>query len=356
VAIEIPDKNRTAAKHSRPGASQYSPMDTHVAETVAHTGQHLWPDDLALDALRNAAAAFVALDSAAATDSLSAAVEHALRNVWSAIEQCEDAGIDKREILAHLGPARAIHARSPFIARAQEWPRGYPGDFETIEYLCAAENRAVPATVAYALEELALRSPITGQHRNKVAFQADAILAACRRTAGRARILSIGCGGCRDIRSIEPDLSTTAAEFVLCDLDYEALDFALHRLGPLASRCTYLNATIPRVLRKLVPYGPFDLAIAGGVFDYLPDRWVILSMRSIWQSLLAQKGSLVFTNIRRGNPFRVWLEYLVNWELTERDEQDIRARCSETGIPASCIRIQPDATGLALLVTCERPD
>jgi len=63
----------------------------------------------------------------------------------------------------------------------------------------------------------------------------------------------------------------TDVEFVLCDIDYEALDVALHALGPLAGRCTYLNATVPRVLRRLVRLGPFDLAIAGGVFDYLPD-------------------------------------------------------------------------------------
>ena len=154
----------------------------------------------------------------------------------------------------------------------------------------------------HALEELALRSSIAGQHRNKVRSQAQAILAACRRTNGRARILSIGCGGCRDIRSIASTLLATDVEFVLCDIDYEALDFALHALGPLAGRCTYLNATVPRVLRKLVRFGTFDLAIAGGVFDYLPDRWVTLSARSIWETLLPPTGSLVFTNIKRGKP------------------------------------------------------
>jgi hypothetical protein len=264
-------------------------MMPSTAQTLVMGEQHSWPDDLALGSLRRAAAALVALDTTPARDDLPRAVERALRALWRAIEGCEEAGIDKREILAHLGDARAIHARSPFIARAQTWPRGYPGDFETIEYLCAAENRASPGTVPHALEECALPSAITAQHRNKVAFQADAILAACRRTDGRARILSVGCGGCRDIRSIANALLPTSAEFVLCDIDYEALDFSLHALGPLAGRCTYLNATVRRVLRRLAPFGPFDLAIAGGVFDYLPDRWVILSARTIWQTLLAPK-------------------------------------------------------------------
>ena len=313
-------------------------------------------DDVALESLRNAANAFVELGAAATGDDLNEAVERGVNNLCRAIETCEREGIDKREILAQLGPARAIHAQSPFIARAQDWPRGYAGDFETIEYLCDAINRAEPGSLGYALEDLALRSPITGQHRNKLAFQADAILSACTRKQEGARILSIGCGGCRDIRSIAEPLLQTKAEFVLCDFDYEALDFALHALGPLAERCTYLNATLPRVVPKLVPYGPFDLVIGGGVFDYLPDRWVTLSARNIWQTLLAPRGEFVFTNIKRGNAFRVWLEYLANWELRERDEAEVLRCCTEADIPASAIRIREDGTGLALLIQCQRPD
>jgi len=316
----------------------------------------VYQDDVALESLRQAASALVALDVDSSGDDLDEAVDPAIARLCRAIEACEDARIDKREILGQLGHARAVHARSPFIRRLQEWPRGYPGDYETIEYLCDATNRAPVGSLAHALEALALRSPIASQHRNKVAFQAAAVLSACNRKHGAARILSIGCGGCRDIRSVVFPLLQTKAEFVLCDLDYDALDFTLHALGPLAERCTYLNATIPRVLRKLVPFGPFDLAIAGGLFDYLPDRWVTLTARNIWHTLLAPGGELVFTNIKRGNPFRVWLEYLGNWELRERDENDVLRCCTEGDIPKSALQIQLDGTGLALLVKCKRPD
>jgi hypothetical protein len=132
-------------------------------------------DDVALDSLRNAASALVSLDAAPSREDLDRAVERAVNVLWRAIEACEEAGIDRREILARLGTARTIHARSPFIARAQDWPRGYPGDYETIEYLCDAANRAAPG-LGHALEALAFRSPITCQHRNKVAFQADAMV------------------------------------------------------------------------------------------------------------------------------------------------------------------------------------
>jgi extracellular factor (EF) 3-hydroxypalmitic acid methyl ester biosynthesis protein len=311
-------------------------------------------EDHALESLKDAAADLTRLVAISGEADFTAAVKLALDRTCRAIEACEDAGLEKREILAHLGGARAANALSPFIARAQTWPRGYAGDFETVEYLCDGANRAPAGSLGHALEELALTSPITAQHRNKVTFQAHRILAACDRKPDGAQVLSIGCGGCRDIRSIAGRLRERADQFVLCDFDYDALDFALHALGPLSGRCTYLNATVPRVLSRLSPYGPFDLVIVGGVFDYLPDRWVTLTLRHIWESLLAVDGEVIFTNVVRGNPFRVWLEYLANWELIERDEADVRRCGLAAGMPADALSIERDGTGLAMLVSATR--
>jgi extracellular factor (EF) 3-hydroxypalmitic acid methyl ester biosynthesis protein len=44
---------------------------------------------------------------------------------------------------------------------------------------------------------------------------------------------------------------------------------------------------------------------------------------------------VVFTNIARGNPFRVSIEYLGDWRLIERSEQDIVRLCHAAGIPAA---------------------
>ena len=95
------------------------------------------------------------------------------------------------------------------------------------------------ALVAHAIEEYALASPIAQQHRNKVAFQAGKITDTWRRKDGCPRILTIGCGGCRARRSLPEEVRSSEIEFVLCDLDETALDFALHHLGPLAERRTY---------------------------------------------------------------------------------------------------------------------
>jgi extracellular factor (EF) 3-hydroxypalmitic acid methyl ester biosynthesis protein len=275
-----------------------------------------------------------------------------IHEICDALYDAESAGVPPDELRALVAGARAVHAQSSFIRRLQEWPRGYPGDFETIERLWQAENHESPGTVAHAFETYALSSSIAQQHRNKVALQAACIrqtMAAGR----RARILSIGCGSCPDLRSVA-DQATPFSEFVLCDSDPDALTYSRARLTTIAERCLFVQGMVPRVLRRVRGTGPFDLILAGGLFDYLSDRFIVRTLHESWHELLAPDGRILFTNIGRGNPFRVWLEYLANWRLIERSEADIIALCREAEIPVEPVLVR-DATGLSIVAVLRKP-
>ena len=64
------------------------------------------------------------------------AVTSLLYNLTWAISSCEDCGIPREPILENLKSIRQICSRSSFLNRLQTWPRGYQGDFETVEYFC----------------------------------------------------------------------------------------------------------------------------------------------------------------------------------------------------------------------------
>jgi hypothetical protein len=109
---------------------------------------------------------------------------------------------------------------------------------------------------------------------------------------------------------------------------------------------------VPRVLRQTRDYGPYHLISAGGLFDYLPDRLVSLTL-GIACKLLAPGGRMVFTNIGAGNPFRVWLEYMADWKLIERSEQEVERLCRDAGISAP-VTLERDSTGLAILASTRK--
>jgi hypothetical protein len=269
-----------------------------------------------------------------------------VHDICHALTHCEAAGAPVASIFEALENARAIHGQSPFVTRLQNWPRGYPGDFETIEWLWRGENRAPGGTLAHAIERYALTAAIAQQHRNKVSFQAACMLQAFA-TARPCRILSLGCGSNPDLRTVL-DQVPPSARLVLCDADRDALEYSRERLAPLGDRCQFVRGFVPRVLRRVREHGPFDLILAGGLFDYLNDRFIAHTLADAWNTLLSPSGRIVFTNIATGNPYRVWIEYLADWKLIERSEDDIIGLCRLGGIPAPPVIVR-DATSLALV-------
>lgn len=267
--------------------------------------------------------------------------------ICATIAECEAADLTREEIVRILEPVRGVHARSPFVARLQQWPRGYAGDFETVEYLLAGTNHAEDP-MARACEAYALTRSIAQQHRNKVHHQAARLLRTMQAAPGRSRIASIACGSCPDLRSLLPLLPAMAGEVWLNDLDPDALRFSQSELRTIESHCQYRQADALTFARRL-PRASFDLVLAGGLYDYLDDRVASLLIQMADRAL-APGGTFFFTNIATGNPYRTMIEYLGDWTLIERSEEDVYRLCAAAGIGRGNVSIRRDESGLALLV------
>ncbi|HKR66213.1 MAG TPA: class I SAM-dependent methyltransferase [Thermoanaerobaculia bacterium] len=271
-----------------------------------------------------------------------------LHDICASVLQCEAAGMDRASIVQLLEPARAIHARAPFVRRLQDWPRGYTGDFETVDYICRGRNDAPSGTLEYVCQAYSLNFPIAQQHRNKVQHQAARILKTMMERPRESRILALACGGAPDFALIAPMLENLAGEIWLNDADEEALVEASRVVEHIRARCRFIHENAMKIVGR-VP-GGFDLVLAGGLFDYLPDRAAIFLLRTVYRRLLRDGGTFFFTNIARDNPFRCLIEYIGDWFLIERSEDDVIALCREARIPGNAIALRREETGLAVLV------
>lgn len=278
----------------------------------------------------------------------------AMHCVCSRIVAAERAGFEPTAIRAASMVAREVHARSPFVRRLQTWPRGYPGDFETIEYLLAQRVRAPHATVEFWVEYYALSTLIAQQHRNKVAAQAAEVARALSVAGRQTRVLVIAAGSSPDLALVEDQLRDRECEVVLNDGDEAALAFSLTRLAAIGHRLRAVHGNAVTSATKLAPFGPFDLILAGGLFDYLSDRHAAFLAEAVWERLLAPGGRFFFTNLGRQNPYRVWMEYMADWRLIERSEADLLWLVSSACGPAAVCSIVPEGTGLSWLVSVDR--
>jgi len=272
-----------------------------------------------------------------------------VHHLCAAILACENASMTRDEILDVIEPVRRVHARSPFVERLQKWPRGYPGDFETVEYLIggAAANRAEDR-IARSCEAYALSRSIAQQHRNKIQHQASRLMRTLLMNPGRTRIVSIACGSCPDLRLILDHLPPLVGEVWLNDIDDDALAFSRKALEPIAKHCHFRQGDALTFARRLTR-GAYDLVLAGGLVDYLNERVTTLLIQLAFRAL-APGGVFYFTNIAAGNPYRPLIEYFGNWKLIERTEEDIYRYCENAGVGQGNVTIRRDETGLALLV------
>ena len=260
--------------------------------------------------------------------------------------------IPASEILQSVQPIRDVLSRSPFINHLQTWPRGYQGDYEIVEYIMDAVNKSTVGSWAWNLEGAALQSGIVQQHRNKVRFQAEEFARLVAQHGNRWNMLSLGCGGCRDLFQVLPELREFQGEIVLNDTDANALALAQSRLSMVATlRYRILKSHSIKAVRRLEREPTrFRFVLAGGLFDYLSDRAVTSILRTVFHGLLEADGVCMFTNILSGNSFRPWMEYAVNWKLIERSGAQLMELCKQAGIPEKCVGVATDDSRLALIV------
>jgi extracellular factor (EF) 3-hydroxypalmitic acid methyl ester biosynthesis protein len=98
------------------------------------------------------------------------------------------------------------------------------------------------------------------------------------------------------MRSIQSLLKAKPVQLLLNDMDEDAISHSVTNLPHLAGKLQPVHANVFSVVRTFRARGPFDLIVAGGLFDYLSDRQIAWLLDKL-ASCLKVGGRLCFTNI-----------------------------------------------------------
>jgi SAM-dependent methyltransferase len=265
----------------------------------------------------------------------------------AAIVELEAQGFPREAIHAAVAEVRRIHGASPIIARMQTWPRGYAGDYQTVEIILSGRCLSPKGTLAYHLERFVLDCPASQQHRNKVVVQADMIRQTMHENP-EANILIVACGGCPDLRMLAHELRSFRGELWLNEIDKEALERSVAQIAQAFPGVKAVPGNVVELLRDAKSLPKFDLIVAGGLFDYLDERVARFVIKGA-HACLRPAGRFFFTNIGR-NPYRPWMEYCGEWVLREREAADLSKLATNSGVPEESVRITQETTGLTYLV------
>lgn len=288
---------------------------------------------------------------------------HHFEEVSAEVGQAEIA-VHKSYVRRELHP---IVLCSPFLYRTYTKPLGYAGDYEMVNMMLRNPYEGSSA-FAKLLNFALLRTEPVIAHRNRIDYLVEKLRSECVRRAarGKTRVLNLACGPAMEVqRFLRQCPESDLAEIDLLDFNAETLEFARESLSEAraaAGRRTqlhYFQRSVHQLLRAasqggVDEFSGYDIVYCAGLFDYLSQR-VCKRMVELFTSMLKPGGVVIVTNVATSNPRKAWMEYVMEWNLIYRDENEMVDLVPE-GLNPKDTKVGADATGVNLFLEIELAD
>jgi extracellular factor (EF) 3-hydroxypalmitic acid methyl ester biosynthesis protein len=257
---------------------------------------------------------------------------------------------------------------SPFVYRTYQKPLGYAGDYEMVSMMLRDPYEG-SSLFAKILNRLCLEIPPVIAHRNRIDYLCDSLKREVQRNriAGKpCKIYNLGCGPAQEVQRFlgTGDLADNA-DFLLLDFNDETVAYTTQVLRETRARhgrstpVQVVKRSVQQVLKENFRSGggegeQYDVVYCAGLFDYLSDR-VCKRLLSIFYDKLAPGGLLMATNVHPSNPWRNWMEYLGEWHLVYRTQEEF-LRLAPDGAQPRQTSVLADVTGVNIFLEVRKPD
>lgn len=273
-------------------------------------------------------------------------------------------------INSELRPAHCSYAKrqlhplllcSPFMYRIYQKPLGYAGDYEMVNMILRDPFEG-SSMFAKILNVYILKQAPAEAHRNRVRYLRQKLVEETRRVSRSSqmcRVLNLGCGPAREVSEfLTQDDISDRANLTLLDFNDETLEFANRTLSDARSRARrttglqFIKKSVHQILKEATRPEPadtrYDMIYCAGLFDYLSDR-ICKRLMNYFYDILAPGGLLVATNVDAANPIRNIMEYVFEWHLVYRDQQQLAELLPDRSNPGERTVIA-DTTGSNIFI------
>lgn len=255
----------------------------------------------------------------------------------------------QRELLPYLFLTRTAE-------RSYTKPRGYAGDYLTIEYLYQNQPEG-SGRLGPLLDQCFLNLPVAKAVRNRRSLLSEKIMDVISKKGGEtAEVTSLACGPAEEIFDVFSQLDDpTRLRVKLLDMDFQALAFVSERRDKmkLKSQIKLLNENLIYLAagREKANIGNQDLVYSIGLIDYFNDKFVIALLRFVHE-ILRPGGKVILGNFHPRNPTKALLDYILDWELIHRTEEDMNRLFSASVFDSPCTEICFEDERINLFAEC----
>ncbi|MCD6051165.1 MAG: SAM-dependent methyltransferase, partial [Verrucomicrobia bacterium] len=153
------------------------------------------------------------------------------------------------------------------------------------------------------------------------------------------------------------------AQLTLLDFNDETLESTGQKLNEVKARfrrftgLQFIKKSVHQVLKeggKASALGQqYDFIYCAGLFDYLSDR-ICKRLMTIFYEQLAPGGLVVATNVDACNPIKNIMEYIFEWHLVYRDNNQLGSLIPDDS-PQGMWSVKADHTGANIFVEVRKP-
>jgi SAM-dependent methyltransferase len=271
-------------------------------------------------------------------------------------EQIGDRSPDPPAVRQELG-AKVQHEVLPYLMltkNAERWyskPRGYAGDFLSIEWLyegsAGGTGRLGPLLDRCFLEMDAAKAVC-----NRREILVEEISKTLTARDEPARVLSMACGPARELFDVYGKLADPNRLVATClDIDLQALAFVgdVRDRRKLKSRMRLENGNLVYLAtgRHKLDLPPQDLAYSIGLIDYFNDAFVVKLLDFVHEKL-RPGGRVILGNFHPRNSTKAMMDHVLDWKLIHRDENDMNRLFEASRFGRACdeIRFEPRQVNL----------
>lgn len=248
---------------------------------------------------------------------------------------------------------------SSLLERVYMKPRGYAGDFETIEDIYS--GRPVGAsTIGRMVDEWARTSGTAQAVRHRRSKLFDDISALIRTSSGAGPLLvtSLAVGPGREMFDVFDAHHSAPIRFSGIDIDAAALGYCADQAKRKAIEEGKLNLFQDNLIKLSLGRGRVtipeqDFIYSMGLIDYLEDKLVVLLINWAFDQL-APGGTLALGNFATGNPYKAFMDHIVEWVLIHRTPDEMRELFARSKFGRCDVRVDTDPTGIQLFAYCTK--
>jgi extracellular factor (EF) 3-hydroxypalmitic acid methyl ester biosynthesis protein len=247
---------------------------------------------------------------------------------------------------------------SSLFMRCYTKPRGYAGDFETIEMIYRAEP-AGAGPIGRMIDGWHLATHASNAVRSrrfKIVNYVKTLLA--QNAAERLAIASLAVGSGREIFDVFDAWPEAPIQVLGVDIDAGALAFCAvearrRSLGQdkiILYRENLIRLALDRGQTQIPKQ---NLIYSMGLIDYL-DRGLVVRLIDWAHGQLVPGGTLVLGNFASGNPDRPYMDYVLGWILIHRTPDELRDLFARSRFGRADVHIDTDASGIQLFAYCTK--